>query len=1313
MQPPVSPSPKLLPFRDPAFSWETFEAFFRDFLDALPKGLKALDGEICDVVSAHLYGRKGDPQQGIDILAKMSNGQAWVFQCKHCKEWTPGETKAAIAACTYSADRKFLLVTCEVSSKCRDATTEHPDWDIWDERDISSQFLQRLDKQSAARLLHTHFGPSWPKEMLGVSDTHALMGSEAFFATYLGAHRVFHHRLPLVGREDILQSLDAFMQVPQAKVISLVGRGGLGKSRVLLEWSRGFTDRHKEWNLRFLRDPASDIGELLDNARMPMALVIDDAHRWEGQRLALFHEAASRANVKLVLSLRPGPLEPIQREILDAGVDSSELLSPIRISRLSEEQTAKLVETALGTESSPTTFHRLRFLARDCPLIAILAAELLKTGKLEEQSMTDTEDFQRRVFDGLLLDAQPAETRFGTQKVRDVLGLLSLLAPVAPSPDFLKNAADFLGGATAPHHVADILQTLEEAGLVVNAGQGMRVAPDLLSDHLAYSACYTRTGQSTTFVERVVQHFSPETFPQALQHVAEAEWRALQNGGSRQSVVAPLWTWFLERFKDSSHFDRSHAIEQWTKLAHFQPQRTLELAQLAMQLRDAVPYRYATTWGSKIDTHERVLDKLPPMLLGVAQLHPTHVADSLELLWQIGRDKPKGGGYSDTHPITAIGKVASYQTWKRFEIQDAVLDWLERFLPFLDWLNTPNSAAWVLEQLLVPFFKTGIEENWVAGRSFSWRIHPLPLQSTARHRERLLRVCKELVGKDDERIAIAVLAVLEHALNPANFGHHSVPDEYQAEWENERLKAFELCRLIAGREQPPIVCVVLRRLIRNHLQHDISSRIRRACRDLYAIIPVSLEVDILEAMLGRPMMDFYRNSRREEARLWSHRMDARSRGRNYRTAERVLAEYPQTTAIIDALERAARCAKANGFDPHPAPLLHEMARIDPARALHLADELISHPTESLANLIACLISRPTREDDKLRETYCRRALQSASSAICVGAITCLGWWRHDSDLPETVWSLVREVAACATGSVALALSGFASPYKGACRSDWDILATLASNEANREHGLRFIAAAEDLLRHIQPSSRHQLATILSSGIRAESLHHGDEIHVFRELSKQFPAEVFRFFHQRVAQRSDTESGYEPIPHEFNQLRFDGLLKDPTALGIVKELECTILEDDDLSHDEARLLNAAYMQTTEPREQRLLNLVERASSAEQLNRLVNFARTSDDGSTVLRFPAFTRTLLAKARSIGSECYKSAFARLSLLPGGRGTSNGEPDGEWQELLQTLESTARAHQADNELAALYTEALKHEQASADESRRRYRRDEEASDD
>jgi restriction endonuclease len=181
MAPPVAPKAKLLPFHDPNFSWETFESFFCDFLAAHPEFV-GKDGTALRVINAHVYGRRGDSQHGIDIRAEMSNGEIWVFQCKRYKAWGPKDTSRAITECGYDADRKFLLVTRAVSPESREIIAKHPEWELWDAGDISREFLHRLPAADAARIVYTNFGRGWSEELLGISGSAPLVTAEAKFA---------------------------------------------------------------------------------------------------------------------------------------------------------------------------------------------------------------------------------------------------------------------------------------------------------------------------------------------------------------------------------------------------------------------------------------------------------------------------------------------------------------------------------------------------------------------------------------------------------------------------------------------------------------------------------------------------------------------------------------------------------------------------------------------------------------------------------------------------------------------------------------------------------------------------------------------------------------------------------------------------------------------------------------------------------------------------------------------------------------------------------------------------------------------------
>jgi hypothetical protein len=216
----------------------------------------------------------------------------------------------------------------------------------------------------------------------------------------------------------------------------------------------------------------------------------------------------------------------------------------------------ELAQAALGPALADRYATFLAQVSQECPLIAILGGELLQRGNISPAELANTQDFQTRVFDGLLREAQPVEDAFGKTAVDDILQMLALLAPVQPTADFKERVARLLGSPWTGDRVSKVLDALNDAGLLLVTGAGVRVTPDLLSDHLAYKACYDRQGKASGFAARLIEEFSPEQFPVMLQHLTEAEWRAVQEHDSTDSVVEPLWQWFSQRFQGSSFYNQ-------------------------------------------------------------------------------------------------------------------------------------------------------------------------------------------------------------------------------------------------------------------------------------------------------------------------------------------------------------------------------------------------------------------------------------------------------------------------------------------------------------------------------------------------------------------------------------------------------------------------------------------------------------------------------------------------------------------------------------------------------------------------------------
>lgn len=1297
----------MLPFHDPAFSWDTFEGFFCDFLAAGPT-LVSKDGGPVGVATTSLYGRRGDSQHGIDIRAEMSNHEVWVFQCKHYKEWGPGDTQEAISKCTYQAERKFLLVTRPVSPECREIVARHPDWLLWDSNDISREFLARLPAAEAARLLYLYFGPSWPRELLDLPGLGPLVTADAKFAPLLEEARSFHHRLDLVGRQDVLASLNDFIEAKRSRVFSLVGRGGIGKSRILREWSRNFGARHPDWTLRFVSDSPAEFGPVLDGTAKRLALVFDDAHRLDDVRRLLFPELASRKDIKLILALRPGPMDQINSELTDAGFDLTELITPVPLARLSGEQALEFVEKALGPEHAARYRMRLRDLSRDCPLIAVLAAELIKRGELTERDLADTREFQTLVFGGLLREARPVEDRFSATRVKDLLRLLAMLAPLKPDNEFLKRAADFLGPDTQPHHVHDMLDALDNVGLLMTSGAGIRVTPDLLSDHLAFTACYDKHGADTTFAGRVLTHFSPDQFPRVMQHLAEAEWRAMSDHESAGSIVEPLWKWFAARFEAGDFHERRRLLDQWANIAAFQPGRTLELAQLALRLDGA----NATQPLSHLFSHADVLDRLPSLLKPVAEHHADKTGACLDILWKLGRDKASPTHANQNHPIKVIGEIAKYRAWKSIEVHRELMAWLERLLQGNDWLDCGHKPGWILEELLEPFFVTGVEENWSTGRTMHLRSLPIHVQNTTSLRDRVLDLCRSIVARRSTPLTLAVIDVLKHGMARAWMIRRQPPASLQKEWEPERRKALVVLGDIIRDHPVPIIHFRARQVLRGLAHHEGATGFAKSCRQLLRKMPDNIESQVLRATLG----NYWEEADRSKKPLpEDFHKDAERKWDKFQatTARTVLAEWPATGALLDQLARWETELAPLGFQPNFRGLFLALTRIQPAHALALAADLITRPTHPHGELLDALIITPTAAKPEQRMALCERAITTGTDELVAGAIGCFMWWRREDALPPRGWELITAAAQNASPRVAAALIHFVwMNYAKASRADWELLASLPVAAAPEWLAGNLVGRAADLLKTPPLPPSELVGRLLAKLDRVRSLQNYNFEHALEAFAKHYPAQVFLMVWRRHQLQKSGTTALDLLPFDFDLTQFAAFRDDPEAAGVIHELENRLLNGPPLDHAERRILSIAVMQG-ETRETELLRLLAGASRPDQLKQLSEFARGWEAGVVILSCPNFTKCLLEKARGLGAETYAVVADPLLCLPGSRGYTNGEADEEGKALLLAAESMAHRHANDPTLGPFYTAVAARERASMEEMRKRFVASEEMFDD
>ena len=390
---PVMPRPERLPLDSIDFSWTRFEEFCRDLIARLPR-IK----EPC-IEQCNRYGRSGEFQKGIDIVARLTDGTTWVFQCRQRKRFTRHDVQLAVADTKYVADRSFLLISCEANTTARDAADE-AGWQLWDIRDLSNK-VRELELASARELVEHHFGGMWRTAFLGRTGPAPFLTAEEYFRPTCAPHAIFTHTWQLVGRSQALSSLHDFVSADDRRIVFVEGRGGIGKSKLLLAFDEQFKSTHPGTKLLFVSDEVPTLGgEAFDElpTNVPCVIVVDDAHRREDMGALLATICRRLPNVKAILTTRPHAVARLRVEAQQVGFDSRQLRSIGPLQPLSYADTLALARQTLDPGYEQYIEHIARVTA-DCPLVTVVAGKLLNERQVPPTLLERDQEFRHTVLD--------------------------------------------------------------------------------------------------------------------------------------------------------------------------------------------------------------------------------------------------------------------------------------------------------------------------------------------------------------------------------------------------------------------------------------------------------------------------------------------------------------------------------------------------------------------------------------------------------------------------------------------------------------------------------------------------------------------------------------------------------------------------------------------------------------------------------------------------------------------------------------------------------------------------------------------------